>query len=110
MRIIRRIPTIGEQDDTAWRATDKPTRDVLRELGRLGYDEAGIAPADPDDEPTVAARIYLTNVGAKKLSVVARIGMDGRLIRLVVGQHSFTAKQALPWLHKRAPRDKTYLP
>jgi hypothetical protein len=110
MRVIRSIPTVKQQNDRAWRATDKPTRDVLRELGRLGYDLSSIAPADPDDEPAVAARIYFTNVGAKALTMVARIGMDGNLIRLVVGDKSFTAKQALPWLRKRAPRDKTYLP
>jgi hypothetical protein len=110
MRIIKRIPTAKQQGDQAWRAIDKPTRDVLRELGRLGYAGVTCAVAEPEDDPQVAARLYFTGVGAKGIDLVARIALDGKLLRIVSGKQSFTAKQALPWLRKRAPRDKTYLP
>lgn len=109
MRIIRRIPTEKQQNDQAWRSTDRPTRQVLRELGRLGYDIASVTPNDEVDDEA-AVRIYLRDVGAKGLNVVLRVALDGRITRVAVGRESFTARQALPWLRKRAARDRRYLP
>lgn len=93
-----------------WRATDRPSRLVIAELGRLGFDITNVTTADPEDEPRVAARVYLAGVGRKSLDVIIRLGMDGTIIRVVSGAESFTARQALPWLKKKAARDTKYLP
>jgi peptidoglycan hydrolase-like protein with peptidoglycan-binding domain len=109
MRVIRRIPTAKQQTDQAWRAIDKPTRQVLRELARLGYDVNSVSPVDGEDDEA-ASRIYLTGVGARALNVVLRVAADGRVTRVAVGHESFTVRQALLWLRKRAARERRYLP
>lgn len=112
-RIIRRVPTAKQQTDIAWRATDRWTREVLREIGRLGYD---VTSWTSDDDPPVG-RVYLGHVGAKDLTMVLRVVPDGddriRVERVMCAPHSghsgWTARQAALWLPKRASRERRYL-
>lgn len=110
MRIIKRIATAKQQADARWRSGDKWSREVTRELARLGYDvdESQTVKA-VDDEP---GRTYFTNVGARALTVVVTSEAAGptyRILRVTIGRETFTARQAALWLHKRSPREKRYL-
>jgi hypothetical protein len=105
MRILKRIPTVKQQDDKAWREQPNWTREVLHELGRLGYDLDAAVPIDAEDDATAAVRLHMSNVGARALTVVVRVSTGGEVQRVAIGQDSFTARQAALWLHKRAPRD-----
>ena len=104
MHVVKRIPTVKQQADTAWRSQDSWTRETLRELARLGYDLVSVTPGEDRD-----IRIYLVNVGAKALNVVVRVNADGVITRVAISQQSLTARQAALWLHKRAAREKRYL-
>lgn len=108
MRIIKRIPTLKQQVDADWRAADKWSREVRREIARLGYDVDENQTLKSDgDEP---GRVYLTNVGAKALTVVVTVEPETvKILRVTIGRESFTARQAALWLRKRAPREKRYL-
>jgi hypothetical protein len=109
MRIVKRIPTAKEQADVQWRAQDNWTRELMREVARLGYDVRSIVPAE--GEGPTAVRMYLENVGALALSLVLRIETDGHVSRVASGRRSMTARQAALWLHTRSPRPdaKKYL-
>jgi len=111
MRIIRRLPTVREQDDRLWREEEKWTREVMRELGRLGFDYGPIQTIERGDEPgdNAVVRLYLKDVGARRITVVLRVRADGRITRVGSGGNSWTARQAALWLHKRSPRTKKYL-
>lgn len=107
MRIIKRIQTAAQRINEEWRAQDEPTRRVLREIGRLGYDPN---PTRQESDGVEPGRVYFTGVGAKRLTVVVRVEPEtSKILRVVVGKKSFTARQAGPWLAKRAPREKRYL-
>lgn len=109
-RIVRRIPTIQEQQADAWRAQERWTRELMRELARVGYDIVGNQVTDPDDEPADSAvRLYLDHVGAENMSMILRVSVGGRVTRVLCGKDSFTARQAALWLRKRAPRERKYL-
>jgi hypothetical protein len=111
MRIIKRIKTAKQQTDSEFRAQDKWSREVIRELTRLGYDpDPAVRTPDDDDGDSAVGRVYFTGVGARQLTVVVRTEKDtARILRVTVGRESMTARQAALWLHKRAAREKRYL-
>lgn len=97
MRIIRRIPTEADRNNAAWRSLNKWTRELLRELGRLGYDVTG----EVDDHT------YLTNVGRAAMTLVLRADLTtGDIQRVSYGQHSWTARQATLALRRKAARSR----
>jgi hypothetical protein len=110
MRIIKRVPTVKQQADAAYRSLDKWTKAVTTEIGRLRYDDMVSTVVADGDEP---GRVYFTGVGAEGLTVILRTRADTdapyRIERVVIGRESMTARQAALWLHKRAARDKRYL-
>jgi hypothetical protein len=112
-RTVRRIPTAAEQNTTAWRSTDRWTREVVRQIARLG----GVVAADSADwgfadlSPTESAenliRVYLVRVGRSDMSLTLSIveAAGGIVVRRVqFGERSFTARQAALWLRQRVAR------
>jgi len=97
-RVVRRVPTTREQIDSTWRSSDRWTKELVRELARLGYDV----------ESMVAERVYLTNVGRAGATVVLRVNYertDGiEVERVAIGRADLTARQATLALRRRAAR------
>lgn len=97
-RVVRRVPTLGQQNAAEWRTIHRWTRELLREIGRLGY-----AAATVGEE----GRVYLTDVGRGRFTLVLRADIDADGItvqRVMLGRESWTARQATLWLRKRAAR------
>src|SRR4051812_27270956 len=108
VRSIRTVPTFKPPEHAEFRAYDKWSKELLRELARLGYTINSWGYTEPPDP--VGSHIYLTDVGRSGLTIVLRAvtsGLDGiRIERVAVGRESFTARQAALWLRKRASRVK----
>ena len=51
-RVVRRVPTTREQIDSTWRSSDRWTKELVRELARLGYDVESMVAVAQDDELT----------------------------------------------------------
>jgi hypothetical protein len=110
--VVLRILTAQERRRADWLATDKNTRDLLRELYRLGFDIDG----DTDN-----GRIMLSNVGRVRLTLFLVHTIEGEtpaaVTRVFYGpipagqirgelppDRGHTARQAAAWLSKRAAR------
>jgi hypothetical protein len=111
MRVIRTVPTVREQTDAEFRAYDKWSKEVLRELARLGY-TVDHWTYNREPEP-VGGRLYLRDVGRDRMLLVLRYAprrLDGiRIERVAFGRGSWTARQAALWLRKKAPLVPRYL-
>lgn len=111
-RIVKRILTADERRQADWLATDKHTRDLMRELYRLGFNIDG----DTDN-----GRIMLSDVGRAKLTLILVHTTEGEtpasVTRVFYGpipagvvrgelppDRGHTARQAALWLRKRAAR------
>jgi hypothetical protein len=128
MHIVRRVPTerdlndaetekaraqlnVDAYRDSTFRAYEKWSQEVLEELARLGYTVDHWTYNQPG-EP-VGGHLYLTDVGRDRMLIVLRYvthSLDGiRILRVSSGRESWTARQAAPWLRKRAPLVPRYL-
>jgi len=101
-RVIRRIPTAEEQAiadaNVQWRSTDKWTRALLCEVGRLGFEKTGIG----ED-----GRVYVIGVGQGRMILVLTADVDATGLtvqRVTFGRESWTAQEATAWLKQRTAR------
>jgi hypothetical protein len=110
--VVKRILTVDERRQADWLATEPHTRELLRELYRLGCDVAG----DTDN-----GCVMLTGVGRANLTLFLVHTIDGEtpvsVTRVFYGpisapeirgekppQRGHTALQAAAWLSRRAAR------
>jgi hypothetical protein len=117
LRLVTRVATAAEQaaaeaeDVNGWfRSSDKWTKKLMWELERLEYDWSPDADADADEAGTLV-RVYLTNVGRDRWTLVLRVVPfedGGKIERVLHGRDSWTARQAYLVLHKKASRTPRY--
>jgi len=95
-RVVRKVPTLAEQTSALFRQSSRWTREVIRELARLGADIASITDT----------HVYLINVGRNKMTITIRHTGEFpvEIARVTFGRESWTARQAALWLRKRATR------
>ncbi len=97
----RHLTVVPEQPSSnidAWATTDDRTRDLLREIGRLGYSEA---------REGIGGAVLVEGVGDAYLTLilVGDIDADGvHVARVVFGGTDWTPRQMTLWLRKRAAR------
>lgn len=100
-RVVRRVRSVAEQTAAAWKATDRWSREFVRQLDRLGHDNMTFGSV---------GTIYINGVGRSGMTLVVRFDVEGfevdgfRVLRVTFGRETFTARQAALWLRKRAAK------